>query len=140
MCAEKLSLKTGGVCPKGGRTEKGDQPILFSRFGLTEHKSRSYLPRTEINARDCDVTIILSPNRKSSGTRKTIEYCLKHKRNHIILSLFNADDEAYLLTFLEYNKPSIVNVAGNRESVARGLTKKGRDFLVKVISTYINNS
>jgi hypothetical protein len=133
LCAEILGIKTTGVCPKGGKTEKGDQPLLFTRFGLTEHHSRSYLPRTEINARDSDATIILSPNRSSSGTKKTIEYCLKHDKQYIVLSELNSVDAELLLAFLIHNKPKIINIAGNRESVAKGLTRKGRDFLVKTL-------
>ena len=58
LAAEMLGVETGGIAPLGYRTEKGKQPILKTRFNLTEHSSWQYPPRTEENVKLSDVTLI----------------------------------------------------------------------------------
>lgn len=140
LAAERCKIKTGGVVPKGYRTEKGNQPILGTRFGLTEHVSSSYLPRTKSNIINSDVTIILSPKINSAGTIATIKMCETMSRGqltcpHILVSDLHIDNEL-VLHFLRHHNPSIINVAGNRESVCPGLTASARDFLIPIFSQY----
>ena len=46
IAAEKAGITTGGWMPKGFRTLDGPNPGLAARFGLREHPSEEYPPRT----------------------------------------------------------------------------------------------
>lgn len=135
VAAERAGIKTGGLAPKGYRTEVGNKPLLKTRYGLKEHSSKSYVPRTQINASNGDVTIILSPIKSSSGTKLTIDSCVKHGKEYILVNPFK-DPHSIVLDFLAINSPKVVNVAGNRESVSKGLTKVGAKYLEEIFKKH----
>lgn len=139
--AEICGIKTGGIAPLGYRTEKGKQPLLHTRFGLTEHPDWRYGPRTLENIANSDVTIILSPNKHSAGTALTIKECKKRGnlspfRPHILIDTLNAENRDLVLSFLTTHKPTVINIAGNRESVAQGLTQQGCAFFKPIFLAY----
>lgn len=135
LAAERLGILTGGEAPKGYRTEKGKQPILSTRFNLTEHTDWQYTGRTENNVINSDVTILLSPHKQSRGTIQTLHFCTKHNKPYLIINPFLEDIEIGL-NFLNKHRPKIINIAGNRESVCEGLTVVGRDWLIKLFNAY----
>jgi hypothetical protein len=135
VAAKRCGIETGGLAPKGFRTEKGNKPDLGSLYQLREHPSPSYVPRTFANAEVGDATLILSPVRSSSGTKQTITACRRAKKPFLVVNpLVDNVDEA--ITFLQTHQPTVLNVAGNRESVSKGLTKKGASFLVTLFNAY----
>lgn len=132
LAAKSLGIATGGVAPKGFRTENGPRPDLGIEFGLVESESDSYPPRTRENIRLCDVCILIASDFSATGTSLTkriaiefgkpvfeVSYSSREFINRVNLS------ESYLIkdirTWLRCHKPSTINVAGNRESKARGI-------------------
>ena len=65
----------GGWCPKERKCENGRIP---DRYNLKETNTADYLARTESNVVDSDATLIITPNRPSRGSLRTIEFCMKH--------------------------------------------------------------
>lgn len=141
LCAaERCGIATGGWAPKGYRTEKGKQLCLKTRFGLKEHADWRYDPRTRLNVQESDVTIILSPVAKSSGTKLTIGACNGNspKKPYLLVQDVTQTKECIdeVVGFLIKHAPKIINIAGNRETVYPGLTRIGRDILIEVFKQY----
>ena len=137
VAAKRVGILTGGEMPKGFRTEKGNRPDFAALYGATESASSSYLPRTKLNAQVADLTLILSPISGSSGTKKTIEYCKQANKPFLLLDPFE-DEHEKAIDFIAEHRPSVVNVAGNRESVFKGLSKRGAAYLQVVFDVVIN--
>ena len=135
VAAKRCGIETGGLAPKGFRTEKGKKPDLASLYNLRDHPSSSYIPRTFANAEIADATLILSPQRSSSGTKLTIKACRRAQKPFLLVNPLT-DNIDNALAFLKEHQPAILNVAGNRESVCKGLTKGGATFLVILFNAY----
>ena len=105
--AKELGLLTGGFAPKGFKTEKGNDPTLAD-FGLKEHSSAEYNPRTELNVQLSGGTIIFG-DVSSAGTKSTLKFINKHHKPFLI----NPTSEQ----IKDFRKTKdIINVAGNRGS------------------------
>lgn len=122
---------TGGYAPFGYRTENGPMPQLRS-FGLIELKRSSYSYRTRKNIKVSDVTILFgSAGSIGSNLTRNIAHAigkpLLHIRSPDIKSLGPA------LVFLRTYDPSIINIAGNRESVTPGIQDGVRSYVREML-------
>lgn len=116
--ARNCGVDTGGCAPKGWRTWYGPAPEL-AEFGLTEHFSPLYPPRTEDNIRQSDATLIFASNANSGGTALTISLCHKRKKPVFVVKLpvKNVEAAVALATrFIVDNCASTLNIAGNRDT------------------------
>lgn len=129
QAALDAGIPTGGWAPKDYRTERGSNYNLRDIFNLKEHRSSAYPPRTELNVKESDATVIFS-ERMSSGTNLTIDLCVKHNKPYVLINPFK-DDPRKLVTFINGTNPSVVNIAGNRESVSPGIERCTIEFLKK---------
>ena len=114
VAARDLGIPTGGTAPKGWRIcnfdgTDGTNPSLAD-FGLVEHESREYKPRTIQNVKDSDGTVWFG-YQFSPGGILTIGTCKRLRKPVIINPL---SDE--LLNWLTENDIKILNVSGNRLS------------------------
>lgn len=134
--AKSLGIPTGGWMPKGFLTEDGPRPEFAEMYRAKEHKSREYLPRTKANILEADFTLVLSQNPTSPGTLATVREAAKCGRPCIayrdIMDGVFPDRAFYLAKFLVENGFRIVNVSGNRESVAPGIGVWVERFLIEV--------
>ena len=121
-------IETGGWAPAGYRTEIGDQEELLKGFGLKEMTSSHYNGRTTQNIKDSDVTFIFADRVDSGGTKLTIDTCKKLDKNCVI----NPDAED-IKEYISVYKPEVVNIAGNRESVAPGIQKRVREIIKEAL-------
>ena len=127
--AEALGVPTGGFCPKGFKTEKGPRPDLAARFGLVESAFSDYSVRTRQNVVICDVVILVAHNFASAGTVATKRIALELGKPVFDVSygFLPTLMDMYLVSdirdWLQHHKPAVINIAGNRESVARGIEK-----------------
>ena len=92
----------------------------FKRYALKQHPSPNYPPRTEQNVIDSDGTVLFG-NMNSPGCRLTIKYCKAHKKPFLCLATdqlagFPAVCISALRAFVNEHNPSVLNIAGNRES------------------------
>lgn len=133
-------IPTGGIAPKGWRTESGPRSELGSVFGLTESESENYNVRTRENILICDVVILVARDFDSPGSYTTAELARKHGK-----PLFPVDfprlpslEWPYLVadmrSWLRAHRAGIINVAGNRESKARGIQQWTRQMVIALFA------
>lgn len=135
--AKDCLLETGGYIPKGYKTERGNKPE-YKSLGALEHSNSDYLGRTLKNVLISDATIIFD-YQSSSGSKKTKYYCSVNNKPYLYLNKSKIDSkniEEIILDFIKEYK--IVNIAGNRESVANGLEKKVYKILIQVFKKLVN--
>lgn len=131
--AKRVGIKTGGVVPRGYRTEAGEQSKVLIEFGLSEHQSSDYKLRTEDNVIAFDATLIIAKDVKSNSTRLTIKYCEKHKKPFLVVKL-SLDCVIETQSFIEETRPRVLNVTGNRESVSKGIASKAAAIIEALFS------
>ena len=139
QAAIDLGLEWGGSVPKGWRTENGPVGALF-RPKMREHASANYLGRTRRNVVDSHATLIVTNTYPlTGGTLKTRYFCQEVMRPHFVVSLGEDDAVGKTRRWLgqffasEHPVPFVLNVAGPRESKARGIQKRTRKFLCEVL-------
>src|SRR5690606_7247402 len=143
LAGKELNLETGGTAPKEHRTENGSNYKLID-FGLKEHSSVEYPPRTKQNVQDSDGTIIFG-RLESPGSILTYNLCKKFNKPYWFVSQVelienkNANKESFILWLIE-NQIQILNVAGNRESTNSGIEQNVKNYLVTAIRNYFNDS
>ena len=104
----------GGRCPRGRKAEDGP---LATKYLLTETPSSSYPQRTEWNVRDSDGSVIFSIAPKlTSGSKKTIDFAIKHNKPWLHLHKSGAAPEVALVEFIHKHEIATLNVAGPRAS------------------------
>lgn len=138
--AKAVGIKTGGTAPYQYRTENGNMFVLLGDyFGLEQHKSFRYPPRTLKNVKDSDGTVIFSKE-NTPGTILTEKYCKEESKPCFIVrdimetngTVHSASAEKFV-AWLKENKIKVLNVAGNRESVSAGIKQKVVNFLLYTI-------
>ncbi len=107
--ARSLGIPTGGLAPKGYLTEIGPDERLRDTYGLTEHTSASYPPRTRANVEQSDGTVILG--NITGGTKLTLDICEKEGKPYLVNP---AADK--LRAWLVADQVRVLNVAGSRGS------------------------
>src|SRR5260370_14589390 len=73
--ALELGLECGGWCPKGRRAEDGRIP---KRYPLQETASHQYPPRTSMNVRLGEATLIVTRCKPDRGTGLTLSLAEKY--------------------------------------------------------------
>jgi uncharacterized membrane protein len=128
--AKRLGLETGGLAPKGYRTENGSNPgLLKGVYGLEEAESPSYAARTAANVIAADGTVVFG-DVASSGSRETIAVCRRVGKPYL-KNPTPSEFEEWLIA----NQIRVLNVAGNRESKFYGLRQKVESFIVTSLSS-----
>jgi hypothetical protein len=128
--AKSHNIETGGCAARGFKTENGVLLELQTLYHL-EDLGCSYAERTRENVRDASMTLIFADNIKSAGTKLTISVCNEFKRPYKI------NPAAYvvenLITRMNHVLPEdaefVINIAGNRESVAPGIQDRTENIL-----------
>lgn len=123
MAAADVGIATGGLAPKGYLTELGANPEL-AKFGLQESDSADYEVRTLRNVLAADATVVFADSIDSDGTKLTIASCIKYQKPYLI----NPDALA-LRDWLLERQVKVLNVAGNRESIAQGIGDRVRSIV-----------
>lgn len=129
---KKLGLETGGWIPKGFLTELGFCPELGERFGLVEHSSPKYPPRTFSNAKDSDGTIRFAINFETAGEKCTLKAIDQYKKPHFDIDVADPHPAKTVAEWIESNKIEVLNVAGNREATFPGIGEFVENFLIEV--------
>lgn len=115
--ARDFGLETGGHIARTFRTSLGPMPYL-AEFGIIEHSSFDYPPRTKQNALHGDMTVRLATNFNSAGEKLTLKYIhlLKKPYFDVLLDGKDYDDKAEQLALMMVEKGcTVLNVAGNAD-------------------------
>lgn len=133
---KELGLNTGGLAPKGWKTEAGPAPWL-EEYGLVESTEEDYLYRTEDNVKVSDATVIFG--RRSQGSNRTEEFCRIHNKPFVWINFPVVPDlraelstRGFKLWVIRHNV-TILNVAGNRESKNPGIGDFTYNFLIRAL-------
>lgn len=151
--AKEKGVATGGAMPKGFRTLDGPKPDYAVLYGMTEHKSPYYAPRTFQNVKESDATIRFAQKMDSAGEKCTLkainQYGKLHFDVHILdTSKFVAASQAQHPTdvakWIVEHKIKILNVAGNSEETSPGIEVFVRRYVGVLIDeirklTNVNN-
>lgn len=132
-----LGIETGGWMPFKFRTDEGDRPDFKEKYGMREHTSWHYPPRTALNVKEADATIIFG-NPDSPGSKLTYNLCLQYNKPVFINRWSTGDKLLNIMTFHDWIrdkiKPSILNVAGNRERSQPGIFMSCRIFIIAALA------
>jgi hypothetical protein len=124
--ALELGLPCGGWCPKGRRAEDGPLP---ERYPLRETASPAYPPRTAINVRDADGTLILTRGTPDRGTALTARLAERDGKPYRLVDLAQRPDPAGVRAWMDESGIGVLNVAGPRESSNPGIYAEAKAFL-----------
>ena len=136
--AEALGLETGGWLALGCRTQGGPRRDFLERYGMREHASPKYPPRTEANVIDSDATLVFG-NAGSPGCSLTVRLCTKHRRPFYLQhwrpgdTIGTQEIDAFV-AWLGEIPGTVLNVAGNREESQPGIKAACRAFLTHALS------
>jgi hypothetical protein len=122
--ARLVGIATGGTAPHGYRTDAGPQPDVLRGFGLVEHRSRSYPPRTACNVRDSDGTVLFG-NLDSPGCTLTLKLCKRYGKP----KLENPSAQE-LRRWVTMHAIGVLNIAGNRERMNPGIARRVAALIV----------
>lgn len=129
-----LGIPHGGYAPLGRRSEDG---VVPERYALTELSTASYPARTAMNVRTADATLLLVWGKaalaRSRGTKLTLEMCLRYGKPWWAADPRRDDHVARVVAWLEEVSPQVLNIAGPRESRARGIQVQTARFLAEVL-------
>lgn len=140
IAAKASGLKTGGWMPKGFRRLDGKFPEMAKEFGVKEHESWSYAPRTSCNVRDGDATLRIAHNFYSPGelcTKKAIDY---YKRPFLDIPIDNLIPIEQVADWIIKGEFRVLNVAGNSEQTLSGIQEKSVTYLTAVFGLVAQNS
>ena len=141
--AKKVGFEIGGYVPKGYKQELGKKVPEEFRPVLKEIDTGNYIKdlvtRTIKNLSEADLTLIFTRGREmseSKGTRRTIKELEKLNKPYKIIDLLEPPDPRELARFMAKSNVRVVNIAGHRESKAKGIEKATTDFLTKVFEEF----
>lgn len=119
-----LGLETGGWLPRGCITQDGPRRDMLVKYGMLEHCSTGYPPRTETNVMNSDGTVLFG-NMNSPGCRLTLRLCKQHRK-----PFYTNPTPKGLRGWVDQQGIKVLNVAGNRESSNPGIFKTTYDTLM----------
>jgi len=129
--ALEAGLPIGGWCPLGRRSEDGAIP---NHYPLTETPSEAYPERTEWNVRDSDVTLILTRGEPDGGTALTLRLARSMGKPVRVVDLTSPPFISMVRDWLAEQQPSVINVAGPRESSQAGIYAAAKAYLMQLFA------
>lgn len=128
FAARESNIATGGWAPKGWRTDDGSSPWLAD-YGLEEHSSSAYPPRTRTNVSQSDLTLIFG-NSSSPGCTLTKRCCNELNKPFELIKHFSGSEMDKIILRLDSLPDNLtINIAGNREKSLPGIGEKTKMFL-----------
>lgn len=135
--ARESAIEIGGWLPAGRLAEDG--PLDFESYPeLLETVTSDPAERTEKNILAADATLIIqeeNSQRKSPGTKNTVEFIQQHNKAHFkVIQHARSPEEILnsLQSWLNETKPKTLNVAGPRHSESPDLYSYTQHLLLRV--------
>lgn len=132
FAAQLEEFPTGGIMPKGFRTQDGPRSDLAEKFGLNQHESDEYPPRTFQNVAESDATLRLAWDFNTAGERCTMRAIKQYKKPHLDVSLLAPLEPKQLALWIVRSDLRVLNVAGNSERVRKGTFDLVQKYLREV--------
>lgn len=131
VVARRFGLETGGTMPRGWKTLTGPRPEFARLYGLTEHTSEDYVPRTYQNAKDGDGTVRLAGTFESRGEVCTLKAIQQYGKPHFDVDLSDPPPVNNFLNWLDEHGIEVLNVAGNAEQTYAGSFVRSVNYLTE---------
>jgi hypothetical protein len=132
VAARAAGIETGGWMPKGYRAHDGPKPELATLYGLKEHDSDRYPPRTALNVKESDATLRFATQWDSPGELLTRRMCVRYGRPCLDVTPAGSVAPEDVADWISQNNVRCLNVAGNAESTAPGIEAFVIEYLGKV--------
>jgi hypothetical protein len=130
--ARAAGIGTGGWMPRGFLALDGPRPEFADLYGLREHPSAHYPPRTALNVKEADATLRFATNWAAPGELLTLKMCERYGRPHLDVTPGGAATPAQVADWLTQNNVRVLNVAGNTERASPGIEAAVTAFLAEV--------
>ena len=137
--ARELHIPYGGWVPKWRAAEDGAIGPQYE--GLVETQSSDPAERTRLNVEAADATLIITTDAKSGGTDLTAQIAEELGKKLKIVDVSSGpklDQSMDIRTWLLTEQPSILNVAGPRESESKGIYKDAVFLLTHAMESDLN--
>jgi hypothetical protein len=131
--AVRLGIDRGGHMPLGFLTEIGSRPEFAELYGMTEHWSDLYPPRTIANVGNSDGTVRFAVDFKTKGELCTLRAINDLKKPDFKVNVKSPPSKESFLAWIDEHHIKILNVAGNRESTWSGMTEFVENYLVEAL-------
>ena len=119
-----------GWCPQGRKSEDG---LIPKKYRLQETASSGYSDRSKLNVLNSDATVIFTMTENLKGdSRRSVYFAEKFGYPH--LHLWPEVHPKYLASFLDQHKVVTLNVTGQRDSDAPGISQ----FVVSILDAAIS--
>lgn len=128
--------RIGGWCPSSRRAEDGPIP---SKYPLQETSEWTYPPRTELNVKEADGTVVFTAGSPSGGSKLTVKLAEKHCKPvlHVdVATTFWEDAVEVLIDWIDGYRIETINVAGSRESTTPGIQETVDLIIHDVLAAY----
>ena len=119
--AKAAGIATGGWMPKGFRALDGSHPEFAELYGISEHTSDRYPPRTALNVKESDATLCFVTEWESPGEVVTRGMCERYGRPRLEVTPGGSLTPADVAEWLRANAVRVLNVAGNTERTSPGI-------------------
>jgi hypothetical protein len=130
--ARELGIPTGGWMPKGFRAHDGPRPEFATLYGVKEHASPRYPPRTALNVKESNATLRIATNWESPGENLTRKMCARYRRPHLDVTPDGPTTPVDVADWLARTGVRVLNVAGNAERTSPGIEAFATTFLLAV--------
>lgn len=124
-------ISHGGYCPKGRLAEDGP---ISKNYNLIESRTDKYPERTRLNVHTADATlVIMSSISTGRGTGLTLKILEDLKKPYHLVYVEKLPPEvaaAAVAQWLKCQRPTILNVAGPRESSQPGVYQYAHKLLI----------
>ena len=128
--ALELGIPCGGWCPKNRCAEDGQ---ISRKYPLRETPTETYAQRTEWNALTSDGTLILTRGSLTGGTAYTVEIAQLAEKPLLLLQLSPDVEKTLFTEWIFKHDIKILNIAGARESQARGIYEAAKAYLLDLL-------
>jgi hypothetical protein len=135
--ARQFGLQTGGWMPRGFKALDGNHPEFADLYGMQEHSSPAYPPRTHRNVSDSDGTIRFAGNWRSPGEICTMKAIRKAGKPYLDVDVCGTVQPADAAEWIRANRIEVLNVAGNAEETVAGMEEFVVAFLTQMFQLLV---
>lgn len=131
-------LPYGGAVPKGRIAEDG---VIDKKYTyLEELDSPEYEVRTRKNVENADATLVINMGDLEGGTALTYHFAKMLNKPCLIVNIDkDIDPVNEILCWIKSINPSVLNIAGPRESKCIGIYKKTCEILSQVFKKLLES-
>lgn len=134
--AKAADIPTGGWMPRGFRAMDGPRPEFAVLYGIREHASEHYPPRTALNVKESDATLRFATEWDSRGEVLTLSMIERYGKPRFDVTPGGPVTPADVAAWLAANNVRGLNVAGNTERTSPGIEAFVVTFMAEVFRLF----